>query len=184
MTWSRSHDARLTIWATRWEIGGSGARGLVRRHHPFGKHELGRHAGTPCLLRESYSHWSLSVYFQGGKSYARPERRFPFYFPFKKRQVEMTTLASRVFVHAPGPERVGIFSRGEGRGFVNCEAMNADGIGIEAVHCECTVVNGSSQVRGAARARPLPQGFCGGPPLFSYFNEHLWQPAQRVVVAG
>src|SRR5690348_2312122 len=28
-------------------------------------------------------------------------RRFPFYFPFKKRQVEMTTLASRVFRRVP-----------------------------------------------------------------------------------
>src|SRR5215467_9556691 len=35
--------------------------------------------------------------------YVRPERRFPFYFRFKKRQVEMTTLSSRGFVQVPSP---------------------------------------------------------------------------------
>ena len=42
----------------------------------------------------------------------RPEGRFPFYFLFKKRQVEMTTLPSRVFVQVPRPEHVrGVFAR-------------------------------------------------------------------------
>src|SRR5690348_1777315 len=39
-------------------------------------------------------------------------RRFPFYFPFKKRQVEMTTLASRVFRRVPGLDASACFSRG------------------------------------------------------------------------
>ena len=63
----------------------------------------------------------------------------------------MTTLTSRDFVAGAEPE---FFSRGEGRGFLNCEAMNADAIGIGAVPLGGTGVD--SWGDSALRSQSLP----------------------------
>src|SRR5262249_12279963 len=88
-------------------------------------------------------------------------RAISFYFLFKKRQVEMTTLASRVFVPVPEPEGGGSGIRELGGQKCRWHRHRSRPLGV----------NGCERIL-AACATPLLQGFWRAPPLDSrYFNE-------------
>jgi len=74
-----------------------------------------------------------------------------------------------LLVTALATHRCDFPSRGEGRGFVNCEAMNADAIGLGAVHRECTGVNGSSLLRPPPARSPSCKALRASPVIFVLF---------------